>query len=358
MRIGVLGIGSYLPDEVRTNDWWPTSYVDAWRAKRSNRMTRGSIPEGVEATEGVKLVAAEMEAMAGDPFDGGIERRVMPVGMRSSDMEVLAGQRALADAGIQPSDVDVLLVQSTAADHVITNNAAAVHERLGLKQRVLSLETQGACNAFLLQMQIAQQMLLSGASRYALIVQSTPLSRVMDPSEPFSVWFGDGASAVVLGRVSDDKGLLAMTTRTDGSVIRSLVGAVNETTPWYEEGPVRIRALAPLLGRKMLLTSADRGKQAMDDVLTEASMTASQVDFFACHQASAWFRRAAQKHLGLEHARTVDTYTWAGNLAGANLPLVMQVGAKEGLLKDGDLVALYAGGAGMTWSAALLRWGR
>ncbi len=89
---------------------------------------------------------------------------------------------------------------------------------------------------------------------------------------------------------------------------------------WYETGSVRIRALEPLLGRKMLLTSADLGKQALDDVMTEAGIKPSEVDFFACHQASSWFRRATQKLVGFDHARTVDTFPWAGNLARANLP--------------------------------------
>lgn len=357
-NIGILGIGSFLPDAIRRNDWWPAATVDSWRQKRINRMTRGAIPDGVVETEGVKLVAQQMANMAHDPFDGGVERRVMPDDMSSGDMEVLAAQRALADAGLSPEDVDVLFLQSMVTDHVVLNNACAVHERLGLRQRVLSLETQGVCNAFLLQLQVVQQMLRAGTARYALIIQSSPLSRLMDPREPFSVWFGDGATAVVLGPVSEGHGILATTTRTDGSVHRALVGAIDAETPWYEEGNVRIRALEPLLGRKMLLTSADLGKQALDDVMADAGVTASQIDFFACHQASSWFRDAAQKILGLEHARTVNTYPWAGNLAGANLPLVLQVGVKERLLKDGDLVALYSGGGGMTWSAALLRWGR
>ena len=358
MQIGILGIGSYLPDPVRRNDWWPKHHVDAWREKRINRMTRGAVPDDVPLTDGVRLVLEEMEATAKDPFDGCVERRVMPDGMTSGDMEVIAAQRALADAGLTADDVDVLFIQSMGTDHIIANNACAVHQRLGLRQRVLSLETQGVCNGFLLQLHVAQQMLRSGSSRYALIVQSAPLSKMLEAHEPYSVWFGDGATAAVVGPVSDGRGLLAMTTRTDGSVHRALVGAIDAKTPWYEDGNVRIRALEPLLGRKMLLTSADLGKQALDDVFQDSGLAREQVDFFACHQASSWFRRAAQKLAGLEHARTADTYPWAGNLAGANLPLVLQLGQKERLLRDGDLVALYAGGGGMTWSAALLRWGR
>lgn len=359
MNIGILGIGTYLPDQVRKNDWWPKSYVDAWREKRVNRMTRGAIPDDVPVTEGVRLVAQEMEAMAQDPFDGCLERRVMPDWMTSGDMEVLAGQRALADAGIAPDEIDVLLVQSLVADHAVINNAANVHERLGLRQRILALETQGACNGFLMQLEAARHMLSSGTLQRALIIQCAPSSRIIEPRDPYSVWLGDGASAVVLGPVSPGRGVLATSTRTDGRFHRALVGAVEEEgARWYDPGTVKLRSLDPLAGRKMLLTSADLGKQVIDEVLAEAGYQADEVAFFACHQASGWFRRAAQRLCGLDKAHTVDIYSWAGNLAGASLPIVMQIGAKERLIQDGDLVAMYGGGAGMTWSAALLRWGR
>ncbi len=358
MQVGILGVGSFLPDHVRTNDWWPAEHVAAWREKRVNRMTRGAIPKDVLATEGVLLVAREMDRLAHDPFDGGLQRRVIADDMSSGDMEVMAAQHAMTHAGVGPSDIDVLFVQSMCPDHATANNAAAVHERLGLRQRVLSLETQGVCNAFLLQLQVAEQMVKSGASKCVLVVQSSPLSRLMDPRDPFSVWFGDGATAVVLGPVSEGRGLLGMSTRTDGTCARALLGAVSDELPWYADGPVRIHAPEPLVGRRMLLSSAELGKQVLDEVLAETGTDRSQIDFFACHQASSWFRSAAQSYLGIQHARVADTYVWAGNLTGANLPLVLEVGLKERSLKDGDLVAMYAGGGGMTWSAALLRWGR
>jgi 3-oxoacyl-[acyl-carrier-protein] synthase-3 len=321
-------------------------------------MTRGSIPPGIEATPGVRLVVAEMEKNAHDPFDGGVQRRVVDPEMTSTEMERRAGQQALEDAGIDPKLIDVLLVQSVVPDYLATNNASAVHRELGLREDSFALETQGVCNGFLLQLQIADQMLRSGKSRYALLIQCSPVSRLMDEAEPFSVWFGDGAAAVVLGPVSDGHGILSLTTHVDGSCRRSLAATTDEKERWYNGGKARIRALDPMTGRRMLLQSADMGKQVVDEVARAANVDLKDVGFFACHQASSWFRTAAQKTIGLEHARTVDTYSWAGNLASANLPLVMQVATKEKLINDGDLVAMYAGGGGMTWSAGMMRWGK
>ncbi|MEO6953944.1 MAG: 3-oxoacyl-[acyl-carrier-protein] synthase III C-terminal domain-containing protein [Polyangia bacterium] len=359
MNIGILGLGTYLPDHVRTNDWWPADDVAGWKKKRLNRMTRGAIPEGIPHTEGVLLTAAEMDRNAADPFDGGLERRVIGEHQSSCDMETLAGERALANAGLTGNDIDLLLLTSTAPDYLCASNAAPVHMRLGMRPDILALETNGACNGFMLQLQTADLILRSGRCKYALVIQSSPISRLMDKRDAHSVWYGDGATAMVLGPVSEGHGILSVVSRNDGSCIRALPACVeNDANPWYEGGKLALRTLDPMTGRRMLLTSADLGKQVLTDCALQAGVTMKDVDFFACHQASAWFRTAAQKIIGLEHARTVDTFSWAGNMTGANVPLVLEVGVRENLIKDGDLVAMYAGGGGMTWSGALVRWGR
>jgi len=58
----------------------------------------------------------------------------------------------------------------------------------------------------------------------------------------------------------------------------------------------------------------------------------------------------------MTRARSVDTHAWAGTLSAANLPLVLNEGVSQGLLKRGDLVAMLQGGTGATYSASLYRW--
>ena len=65
-----------------------------------------------------------------------------------------------------------------------------------------------------------------------------------------------------------------------------------------------------------------------------------------------------QEYVGLQSAKTYDTYPTAGTLSSANLPLIFKYAEREGLLGDGDLVAMYQAGSGMTYSATILRWGR
>lgn len=356
MNVGILGIGVYLPEEVRTNDWWPKEIVEGWRARRLARMTHAGPPEGVELTEGVRRVLAAMERYDADPFQGGERRHVMSENETSTDMEVEAARRALEASGTGAEEIDFVLSQSTCPDYVAVNNAAAIQQQLRLRRDVFSLETQGACNGFLLQLHLSESLVRSGRARRGLVIQSSPLSRLMDPREPFSTWFGDGASAAVVGEVPAGYGILAIAQRTDGSTRRALLGTAMGGQPWFGAGEVRIRALEPLLGRSMLLRSADMGREVIDEALAAAEVTRDEVAFYAGHQANRWFREVTQAHAGLDRSRFLDTYQWTGNLAGAGLPVVLANAQQAKQLRHGDNLVLYAGGGGMTWSGAVVRW--
>ncbi|HEX3495969.1 MAG TPA: 3-oxoacyl-[acyl-carrier-protein] synthase III C-terminal domain-containing protein, partial [Methylocella sp.] len=45
-----------------------------------------------------------------------------------------------------------------------------------------------------------------------------------------------------------------------------------------------------------------------------------------------------------------------GNTSSASLPISLDEANRAGRLKPGDLVAMMAIGAGMTWGSALMRW--
>jgi len=99
--VGIYGVGQYLPEQIRTNAWWPRDVVAKWAERSQARLVSGKreeepLPDAPGALATMKAMAAYAE----DPFKGSRERRVMPEGMHSSDMEVAAARDALARAGI------------------------------------------------------------------------------------------------------------------------------------------------------------------------------------------------------------------------------------------------------------------
>jgi 3-oxoacyl-[acyl-carrier-protein] synthase-3 len=291
-----------------------------------------------------------------DPFNGVAERRVMPEGMVSSQMEIAAAKEALARAEVDPEEVGLLLTHSYCPDVINVPNACTVHRELGLPARCLSLATDGACNSFLQQLTLAEQMIATGLTRYALLVQSSAITRLLVTEDPSSTWFGDGATAVVLGPVSEGKGVLGRAHRTDGTLSRTVMCGVPGRN-WYDEGRSILYVGDTREGRRMILTIADLAVDVADDALAQAGLGRADVRFYASHQGTPWLRPLTQEHLGLANARFVDTFSWTANMVSANVPAELALGAQKGLLKDGDPVLLFSGGSGITWSAVVLRWG-
>jgi 3-oxoacyl-[acyl-carrier-protein] synthase-3 len=351
---GIHSIGVYLPDEVRTNAWWSKTTVAKWQA----RSAAGLQAERVAAvpTSGAAATLAAMVRLAADPFKGAIERRVAPPDMRSSEMEANAARDALARAKIDRRDVELLLVHSVTPDFLNTPNACKVHRALELPERCLAMSVDGMCNAFQMQLALAQRYLAGRPGKYALLVQSTQAARMMSPDEPMSAWFGEGATAVVVGSVASDLGLLSSSHYADGSRFGGLVFGVPGRR-WYE-GTIEAYSEDREAAKKVILFVADRAAQSVGEALTEAKVRPKDVAFYAAHQGTVWLREVTQAHCGLRSARFVDTFARFGSLVSANLPLILAIGEREGMLSRGDTVCLFSGGNGETWSSTVMRWGR
>jgi 3-oxoacyl-[acyl-carrier-protein] synthase-3 len=346
-RAGILGIGVYLPDEVRRNDWWPTEVVERWKAPRANDPV---------AANGDDRVSEAIRELAGDPFGGAVERRVLPENMAASDMEVAAARRALISAGVDADEVGLLLVSSWMPDVIGTNAACTVHAGLGLPTDCVTLSTESSFNGFHHQVSLATGMIASGSVRFAVLVQSSSISRFLSYDMPSSAWSGDGATAVVMGPVGEGFGLLGAAHRTDGSLQGGLLVGIPGAR-WFDVGQPILYSQRPDLSRKILSMIEECASESISAALARAGLTTADVDVYASHQPVPWFRRVTQEAAGLEHARSVDTFAHTGGLAVANVPVMLAAACEQGLLRSGDIVVTHSGGSGGTWSSLVLRWG-
>lgn len=357
VSVGILGLGTYLPPTVRTNDYWSERTIAQWHGRMAARVTQPNAPGAETLSSGARRTLAAMADYARDPFRGSVERRVMPDNMTTSEMEAIAAREALARAGVSPDQVDAILTQTPAPEYMLLNGACVTHHLLGLPQRCLAMGTESACNAFAAHVAIARGLIASGQARYVLSVHSSAMTRIMREEEPDSAWWGDGASAVLIGPVSDGKGVLASVQNTNGTSCNALVLGVPGGR-WWQEGRSMLYAPDRAHTRAMLMSLVDRAGDAISTVLEAAGIQEREVGFYASHQGTAWFTRATAAEAGLEHAQTIITFPSFGNLNSANVPLVLAIGEREGMIRDGTIVVTFAGGVGETWSSLCLRWGR
>src|SRR5262245_2107001 len=171
-RIGLLGIATHLPAQIRTNDWWPADTVERWAADRRVPPAPG------ELTEAMALVLAALSAQRADPFHGVLERRVLPDDLTAADMELDAANRAIANAGIAADEIDLLLPHPAVPEYLLSNPACALHRRLGLRPACLTMQVEASGYSFMAQLTVAEQMIATGRVRHALLVQSVVSSRL------------------------------------------------------------------------------------------------------------------------------------------------------------------------------------
>ncbi|KYF47385.1 hypothetical protein BE04_19170 [Sorangium cellulosum] len=355
-HVGILGIGTYLPPEVRTNDWWPKDLVERWRVQRAAGVTR-ALEADRQASPVATALARAMAAYKDDPFEGAIERRVIPDDMEPSDMELAAARAALERSGVGADRIDALLIGGTIPDFQQNSSGCRLHLELEMRPGVFTLQTEGACNAFAQQVAVAHALIGSGQARYVLAVQSSAQSRVLRQEDPFSAWFGDGATAVVLGPAPAGEGVLGLAHLTDGRFYGALVTGVPGKR-WTDEGKNVLYLANPRMAREQFFAIVEHANPMLDRALAAAGLGRKDIGVIVTHQAAAWFGPAMQAIWDLPEARRTDTFAWASSLSGANLPMVMAAGEREGILRPGDVVATLSGATGMTTTVMVMRWGR
>lgn len=354
-QTSIRSIGIHLPSEVRTNDWWPEHIVERWARNRTRKMNE---PRSQEESlpPGASVIAEEVAALGSDPFVGAKLRRVIGSGLQSSDMEVEASLDALARGGMRADEIDLLLVSSLLPDRIGLPNAYVVHRRLGLSSRCLTMQGDSACNSFLMQLELADALITRGTVRNALLVQSACISRVGKIDDPSSAWFGDGASAVIVSRSSGEGGILGRAHTTDSTMYRAFHMSVDDAR-WYDDGRVWVQLDDPATARRIVHGSLDALREVSHRALADASCLPDQVDFYGGHPATPFAVKTSKSYIGLNRAKTIDTFPFLANLASANIPMVLAHGEREGLLRPGEIVLMAGGGAGGSWSSMVARWG-
>lgn len=356
MNVGILGISAYLPPVVRDNAWWPAHITQQWQSEKIQMNADFSAGYPLESLpRETRLVIEALNQQNKDVFAGARTRYVMPDNQKTTDMEIVAAKEALAISNLKASDIDFLICQTTLPDNISEANANVVHKALNLKADCFTQDVSGMCNGFLSQMQLAQAFIKSGIGKYGLLIQSSGTSRYLLQDNPISPMFGDGASAVVVGPASADEGLLAMHHYTNAQLSNFAVAGI-PGKDWYDEGKIIMYIRQPEKGLLQFIKAIEAARKLVTMALKSAHLILSDIDFYASHQAAAWFCPVSQSAIGLEQATTLNTYPAYANISAVNIPLVLSLAQRDKLIRRGDKIAAYSVGTGLVATGAILTW--
>ncbi|HDR4560477.1 3-oxoacyl-ACP synthase III [Bacillus cereus] len=310
MNVGILGIGRYVPEKVVTNH-------DLEKIMETS-------DEWIRTRTGIA------------------ERRIADDTIDTSYMAVEASKKALEDAGISGEDIDLILVATVTPDRAFPAVACVIQEAIGAKHAA-AMDLSAACAGFMYGMITAQQFIQTGTYKNVLVVGSDKLSKIVDWNDRnTAVLFGDGAGAIVMGAVSEGRGVLSFELGADGSGGKHL----------YQDEYVMMN------GREVFKFAVRQLGDSCLRVLDKAGLTKEDVDFLVPHQANIRIMESARERLNLPQEKMSMTIEKFGNTSASSIPIAMVEELQNGRIQDGDLIILVGFGGGLTWGAVALRWGK
>jgi 3-oxoacyl-[acyl-carrier-protein] synthase III len=287
------------------------------------------------------------------------QRHVAAAGETLSTLAADASRQAIAMAGISASDVDLILLTTSTPDDLF-GSACQVQAALGANKAV-AFDLTAACSGFLFGLVTAAQYIRTGVFQNILVIGADVLSRWVDWQDRGTcVLFGDGAGAVVMQANSSDR-LLGFQLKSDGTQNHHLnlrySGNSQELT---QDVTVSKGSYQPITmnGKEVYRFAVQAVPEVIDKALFHAQITTDQVDWLLLHQANQRILDAVAQRLDIPKHKVISNLAKYGNTSAASIPLALDEAVRAGKIQNNDIIAASGFGAGLTWGAAIFRWGR
>lgn len=312
----IIGTGSYLPEQVRSN-------ADL------EKMVETS-DEWIVSRTGIR------------------ERRIAAPDESVATMGFTAAQRALEMAGVAASDVGLVIVATTSSSHAFPSSACMIQQMLEIDD-CAAFDLAAACAGFTYALSVADQYIKNGVVKHALVIGADVLARTLDPNDRGTIiLFGDGAGAVVLGQ-SEEPGILSTHLHADGRYSKLL------TLPYQDREHQDQPAYLTMAGNEVFKVAVTELAHIVDETLQANNLDREMLDWLVPHQANLRIISATAKKLGMGMDKVVVTLDRHGNTSAASVPSALDEAVRDGRIKPGQLILLEAFGGGFTWGSALVR---
>jgi len=265
-----------------------------------------------------------------DLFEGYVERRVLALGEKLTDLMVEAAQAALEKAALGPADIDLLIGYASISAWEMPNDLTTVATTLGLASTTPIVPVNSEYSNFNHAVVIADALVSAGRATRALIVVGSNWSRYVNYETPPAISVGDGVGAAVVA-ASENAALFRIrdvASDADPQYLGGMYVAADPTEPQIVPqtfaGPVF--HLTDVGVQAFKTFGVQRPPSLVQEVLARNRLSASDLTFVG-HQASTVLNGAWQKALNPKvFVQTLATY---GNMTSASIPVNLDTCADE-----------------------------
>ncbi len=320
MTTRIIGTGSYVPEQIVTND------------------------------DLAKIVETSDEWIRSRTGIG--ERRIATLDS-TSDMAARAAQAALEQAGVGAEEIDLILLGTSSPDHCFPNGACEVQARIGAVNAAC-FDISAACTGYVFALNTAHAFISTGLYRTALVIGADVLSKLIDWSDRGTcVLFGDGAGATVVR--ADERGILGMNMQSDGAKGGVLTCGSRSNGNFLLGKKPKLGYMA-MDGQEVFKFAVKKVPECITKVLEDTHTSKDEIAYFVIHQANYRIIESIAKRMKVDIERFPVNMEHYGNTSGASVPLLLDEMNRAGKLKRGDKIVFAGFGGGLTWGATLLEW--
>ncbi|MGC9522130.1 MAG: 3-oxoacyl-ACP synthase III [Anaerolineae bacterium] len=288
------------------------------------------------------------------------EHRWWDEGVWVSDGSAMAGEKALASAGIDRSEVECLINTSVCRDYIEPATASIVHHKLGLPATAISFDVINACLGFLNGMVLIANMIELGQIETGIVVAAEApregqLATIehMLAQPPSKEALRDNLASFTLGAASV---AMVLRHRTKSKTGKLLLGGEAYSNTEECQLCVAQRTWMRTKSTELLEEGTKVVAKVWERFKRKMSWTNDMVDRLFTHQVSEPQRQVALRALGLSPEIDYPTLQYLGNTASVAAPISMAIGLDEGFVHGGDRVVLFGVGSGINSIVLGIQW--
>lgn len=333
MHVGIIGHGTWLP---------------AGRVTAADLAAATGVPEQVIALKfGVK----------GKPVAGPGETTAM--------MGLAAARKGLDGAGVRGEEVDLVVwCGAQHKDYPCWLAGLYVADQLGAR-KAWSFDMEAMCGSMMAALDVAKSLMLThdGLDTVLLVsgYRNNDLIDLSVPETRFMMDIGSGGSALVLRKGASRNAVLASAFRGDGSLSEMCVVPALGSKAWPpKEGDLaRAHFVVPdeeAFKARLNEVTMPNFYAVIREAVARSGLPRDGIDYLAILHFKRSAHDAVLAELGLrpEQSAYLDDY---GHLGQNDQVLSLEIGLREGRVRDGSRVVFVGAGLGFVWASTVIQWG-
>lgn len=351
MNIKITGSGSYIPTQIVSN----LDFAD--HVFLNDDGTPFPHPNDIVAKKFLEIT-------------GILERRYVTDDLSTSDIAIIAAQKAIADAKIDPETLDYIIFAHNFGDvkkgaiqtDLLPSLSSRVKHSLRIKNpKCVAYDMLFGCPGWVEGVIQAQAFIKAGMAKKCLVIGAETLSRVVDLHDRDSMIYSDGAGATIIEATEEEGGILAHETATytyDEAYYLYFGNSFNKT-----HNP-DIRYIK-MNGRKIYEFALSNVPIAMKECLDKSGVSINQVKKILIHQANEKMDEAIIErfyklyNLPVPNAIMPMSIHTLGNSSVATIPTLYDSLVKGQIenheIHKGDVILFASVGSGMNVNAIVYK---